>query len=114
MRSTNGFNQSFNDRDNDMNDTMGASHKYSYYDSSMAKSIGTGAIQSYVPHKSPIKHMPMADDNRKSKFADEVYHDMEDRKAYDHPFTRYPETQYMQRSVVVPNPYAPPVTTQSV
>ena len=72
----------------------------------MAKSIGTGGIQSYVPHKSPVKYVPMADDNRKTKFSDEVYHDMEDRSAYNNPFTRYPETQYMQRSVVMPQGYA--------
>ena len=80
MRST-GFNQSFNDRDMSMSETMNKTNKHSYYDSGMAKSIGAGAIQSYVPHKSPVKHIGIGDDNRHSKFAEEVFHDMESREA---------------------------------
>jgi hypothetical protein len=50
--------------------------------------------------RSPLKHISIADDSYKSKFADELYYDMEN------PTLRVPfavdKSQYIQKSTITP------------
>jgi len=40
----------------------------------------------YTPNRSPVKHIPIADDEQQTKFADEVFHDMDDASAHYKPY----------------------------
>lgn len=78
----------------------------------MVKSIGTGQNHSYVPAKSPIKRVRIADDEHRTKYADELYHDMEDKYAYSsaHPvasqkyeeFTQSNKVLGLQENIIMP------------
>lgn len=55
---------------------------HSYFDHNMNRTQAAGSTGTYVPHRSPARHIPIATDNRLSKFAEEQYHDMDDRNAF--------------------------------
>lgn len=47
---------------------------YTYYDSSMAKRLSEN--NNYIPRKSPVKHVRIADDEYQTKLAENLYYDM--------------------------------------
>ena len=56
----------------------------------------------YIPYRSPATHINIASDSKKSKFTDEVFHDMEDRNAYFSELPAYHQSEFVQRSQVLP------------
>lgn len=52
----------------------------------MVKNQGRGSGMDYTPNRSPVKHIAVADDTHKTKFTDDVYHDMDDAGANIRPF----------------------------
>ena len=54
-----------------------SSLKYSYYDSRVLKTQNQSEMGSYLPRKSTVNHIKLADDKFNTKMADDLYYDVD-------------------------------------